>query len=247
MKRKGMKWPPAPAFLLALLALTIGANNSCGSGVTDPEPGTIQAHQVDYGDGQSVTLHVIEPEGSAADSRAPVIMAFPWGAGTSDLIRGLIMRYWDEEAPSRGYIVVGVEVLGSSLQNTASEIIPAVFDWMDENLSYDSEKVVATGASNGGRGLFFAAVANPERYAALLGMPGGYPGETGDLEPLAAKPVWLLVGEGDSRWRDLAESTRDKFEALGGSVTVEVLDGQGHVLDVEESVLVDWTDEVLGR
>jgi hypothetical protein len=55
------------------------------------------------------------------------------------------------------------------------------------------------------------------------------------------------VGEQDDLWRDLANDTKDKLESQGVEVTVEVLLGQGHVMNIDQARLMDWIDGVLGR
>ncbi len=232
-----------PFLLLSVLAF--GACQSAPA-AQDPQAGVIQVAQVEYGLGRTVNLFVILPTQSVSPA-APVVMAFPWGAGTGDLMVSLLRSYWDVEAPGRGYIVVGVQALGPDLAVDAGEMIPAVFSWMNTNLSYDPTQVVATGASNGGRGLFHAVVAVPDGFSAMVGMPGEYSGDAADLQPLAGKPAWLLVGERDTQWRALAEDTRAKLESQGVDVTLEVLPGQDHVLDIAQTRLLDWIDAALGR
>lgn len=194
-----------------------------------------------------INVALLEPDSAVGSGPHPVVLALPWGAGTADLVLGLVQTYWDTEAPSRGYYVVAPEVLGSSLATTAGELIPALFRWMDEELDYDRDRVVLTGASNGGRGVFFSAVAQPERFAALVGMPGRYEGDGSDLAPLAEVPVWLLVGEFDDGWVEAAESTRNALEAAGMDVTLDVVQGQGHVLRLDQAFLMDWIDDALSR
>ncbi len=197
--------------------------------------------------GGVINVALVEPSGGAGSGPHPVVLALPWGGGTADLVLGLVQTYWDAEAPSRGYYVVAPEVLGSSLAATADELIPALFRWMDEELDYDPDLVVVTGASNGGRGVFFSAVANPNRFAALIGMPGRYEGDGTDLAPLADVPVWLLVGQFDDGWVEAGESTRDALEAAGVEVTLDVVEGQGHVLRLDQAFLMDWIDGTLAR
>ena len=60
-------------------------------------------------------------------------------------------------------------------------------------------------------------------------------------------PVWLLVGEEDTQWRNLANDTKDKLESQGVEVTVVVLSGQGHVINIDQARLMDWIDGALGR
>ncbi len=218
----------------------------CAGTITESNESVIQIATVGYGEGQAVNILIILPA-ETPSGPAPVIFALPWGGGTADLVVGLLRSYWDVEAPARGYIVVGVEVLGSSLATEAATMLPAIFSWMDENLSYDPDRVVATGASMGGRGLFFAGISAPDRFAGLLGMPGEYAGEAAELAGLAGKPVWLMVGELDTTWRERTDATSEKLESVGAQVVVEVLEGQAHVLEISQPRLMDWVDGVVGR
>ena len=231
-----------PFFLAAAMTLVVG----CSGTTSESNESLIQVATVEYGQGQAVNIFIILPD-ETPSSPAPVVFAFPWGGGTAGLVVSLLRSYWDVEAPARGYIVVCVEVLGSSLATAAATMLPAIFSWMDENLSYDPDRVVATGASNGGIGLFFAGVSAPDQFAGYLGMPGEYAGAATELAGLAGKPVWLMVGELDADWRQRTESTREKLESAGAQVVVEVLDEQDHVLLVSQPRLMDWVDGVVGR
>ena len=230
-------------FLLVPAAVAVVLGCSTVSTTQDP----IQIAQVVYGEDRTVNIFLILPDQPSATGASPVVFAFPWGGGSGDLVLSLLASYWDREAPARGYIVVGTEVFGPDLAFEASEMIPGILAWMDQNLSYDRDRVVAVGASNGGTGLFHAALAVPGAFAALIGMPGEFSGEATDLRPLAGKPVWLLVGEEDTQWRNLANDTKEKLESQGVEVTVEVLSGQGHVINIDQARLMDWIDGALGR
>ena len=235
-----MNRPSCIAVRAVILALTL----SCSS-PPEPVPGQSRLVDVPLGGSETVTLLVIEPDQPVATT--PVILAFPWGSGTLSLLDGMLATYWDPEAVTRGYIVVGVQVLGSSLETEGAVVIPAVLDWMDANLVYDHSKVVAVGASNGGRGVFYAVLTRPDRFAAIVAMPGQYSGDAGDLTPLAGKNAWLMVGELDTGWLAPTDDTKDKLESQGVTVLVDVVPDQGHVLSLSQSFLMNWIDGVLGR
>lgn len=236
---------PAWPLLLAPLALACGGTTASADLADDvPEAEWVR---VSYGAGKTVDVFVIRPVGYVDGVAYPVVVALPWGGGTADLVLSLVDRYWDTEAPARGYIVVAPEVLGPSLDTEAEALIPAIFDWLGSTLSYDPSRVVLTGASNGGRGVFHAAIAHPDRFAALIGMPGEYRGSGEDLAGLSGKRAWLLVGEADAGWRGSSEGTRDLLEAQGVETELEVLAGQGHVLSIAQTRLMDWIDEAIGR
>jgi len=209
------------------------------------DAGDLEWHQVSA-DGGTINVALIRPD-PATPGPHPVVFALPWGGGTADLVLSLVGSYWDTAAPARGYYVVAPEVLGSSLSENADEVIPALFQWMSQELDFDPTAVVVTGASNGGRGAFFAAVQQPERFAAIIGMPGYYAGPDEDLAVLAGKPVWLMAGQFDTGWVTSTTATRDALEALGIDVLHTVLPGQDHVLSIAQTELMDWVDEALGR
>ena len=167
------------------------------------------------------------------------------GGGTPDLALGMVDAYWNREAPRRGYVVIAPSILGSSLATEAAEFLPALFSWLDEHVSYDPERIVVVGASNGGRGVFHVLAADPERFAAAIAMPGSYSGPAETFEPFAGKPVWLMVGEMDRGWRASTEATRVSLEAAGITPRVNLIRGQGHVLRMDDRILMDWLDEVL--
>lgn len=177
----------------------------------------------------------------------PVVLALPWGSGSAELLSGFIQRYWLTEPAARGYYVVGVEVLGSSLEVDAPEVIPALFDWMDTELRYDPESVAIVGASNGGRGLFFAGVSEPDRFQALLGLPAMYQRDAANLSVLDGKPIRIIVGEFDNPWRAGAEQTRLALESQGITPEIDIAGAQGHVLDLDPVELMNWIDQALGR
>jgi len=201
--------------------------------------------EVTYGSGVQVDVAIFKPEDYSDSGNHPLILALPWGGGTPDLTLGMVDAYWNREAPRRGYVVVAPSILGSSLATAADEFLPALFSWLDEHISYDPARVVVAGASNGGRGAFYALASDPSRFAAVIGMPGSYSGSPETLESFAGKPVWLMVGEMDARWHESTEATRVTLEAAGITPRVNLIRGQGHVLRVDDRMLMDWLDEVL--
>ena len=141
--------------------------------------------------------------------------------------------------------MVAPEVRGSSLVDTAGDVIPAIFQWMQEALSFDADRVALVGASNGGRGIFFAALSQPDRFRTLVGLPGQYGGDPANLAVLAGKPIWLIVGERDDSWVAGTDATVSALASQGITAEVFVAPGQGHVMSLDPRVLLDWIDEAL--
>jgi len=188
-------------------------------------------------------LTVIYPQSYRLDSKHPVIFALPPGPGTPEMVNAILQNYWEDEGNLRGYVIVSPAVLGVSLAERAGEVIDRVFEWMDENVSYDASRVMLVGQSNGGLGVFHAARAQPERFASIVVMPGGFRGQ-GLLDQLKGKPVWLIVGERDTRWVQLSERTRDLLVQAGAAPTLTVVPGQGHVFRFSPHELYDWIEAV---
>ncbi len=232
---------------LVVLSGASGGHDDIHAG-SDPDLATSPAYEwveITYGDGIRVEVAIFKPQNYSDSGNHPLILALPWGGGTPALALGMVDAYWNREASRRGYLVVAPSILGSSLGREADEFIPALFSWLGENVSYDTERVVVAGASNGGRGAFHVLASDPSRFAAVIGMPGTYSGPPEALEPFAGKPVWLMVGEMDRGWHEGTEATRVTLEVAGISPRVNTIRGQGHVLRMDDRILMDWLDEVL--
>ena len=225
----GPRGIPAVAVVVATLLLACGA--------TEPEARQVEWIQLPLESGATLDIAVLRPESTAKG----VVVAFPWGAGDAGLLLGLIQAYWDPAAPDAGYAVVGVVTYGPSLERNGGEVMTAVMGWIDENLGDAGDKVVMTGASAGGVGVFHAALAVPDRVSGIIAMPGRYTGEA-SLEVLADAAVWMMVGEGDTNWIERSEATAEKLEVAGVEVTHEVVRGQGHVLRVDQDALLGWIE-----
>ncbi len=228
-------------------ALVIGAISASACLSEDPPPPlpTIEWHTVDV-PGGSVQVALVRPVEEGTRDH-PVVFALPWGAGTPELTAAFVRRYWHLQPRSRGFYVVAPAIRGSSLETEADAVIPALFDWMSSELSADLDNVALVGASNGGRGVFFAAISQPRRFHALLAIPGAYGGEAAELAPLAGTPIRLAVGELDTDWRRAVLRTSESLKSLGIDAQVNVLDGQGHVLELPDAGLMDWIEAALAR
>lgn len=240
--------PLSPLVLLALGALAVGlhptaaAAQSRGGGPLDAR---LEWHEVARSGG-TVSVALVRPDPGTPPPH-PVVFALPWGAGTADLVETFVASYWLTEPAARGYYVVAPEIRGSTLDRTAGTVVPAIFAWMDATLDYDPERVALVGASNGGRGAFFAALAQPERFRALMALPGHYAGPAENLAVLADTPIYFLVGQRDERWVELTMETGRALESHGVDAGLRVVPGQGHVLRLDPRPLMDWIDSALGR
>jgi poly(3-hydroxybutyrate) depolymerase len=218
---------------------------ACGCDAVGSEPQGVEWEAVSWNGGTTNVAIVRPSDGSPGPH--PVIFALPWGGGTEDLVLGFVSTYWNSEAPSRGYYVVAPAVRGSTLGEVGPELLPAIFEMMDAELDYDPSSVALVGASNGGRGIFHAALAFPDRFRTMVGLPGTYSGDSANLAALSGKQVRLLVGEQDTGWVQGSESTLSALQAVGVSATLEIMEGQAHVLRLDANDLMDGIDRALGR
>lgn len=194
---------------------------------------------ISYGADKTIAVTLIRTD---APANAPLIVALPPGDGGQALVDVTLDLYWQAEAERRGFVVVAPAIFGLQLRDDAEAVVAALFDWLDANVDYDRQRVTLAGASNGGRGMFYAALASPDRFAALLGLPAYYDGDAADLAPLANKPVRLLVGEQDAAWRGFTEETVAKLLTVGADVSSQVVPNQPHIIRIEPAELFDWIE-----
>ena len=223
--------------LLCVLGPVI-ALSGCGGETAPQQQPTIEWNRVPWAQG-TLNVALVRPQEEGSGDH-PVIFALPWGSGSAELVQTFVQSYWLTEPALRDYYVVSPEVRGSSLVDTAEDVIPAIFEWMEDELSFDPDRVALVGASNGGFGIFFAALSQPDRFRALVGLPGQYSGDPANLAVLSGKPIWLIVGELDESWVAGSEATIAALESQGISAELEVAGGQGHVMALDPRVLLDW-------
>jgi pimeloyl-ACP methyl ester carboxylesterase len=238
--------PTATAWLSVVAALGLSAEASFAQQrVDDALAMRLGWHEVAWSGG-TLDVALVEPDPGTAGPH-PVLLALPWGAGTAALVETFVASYWLTEPAARGYYVVAPEVRGSTLRVTVDSVLDAIFAWMDAELEYDADRVALVGASNGGSGAFYAAVAQPERFGAIMTLPGQYGGPPEDLAVLEGMPVYFLVGSEDERWLELTNETGEALYSHGIDAGLWVVPGQGHVLRLSPGPLLDWIDSALER
>jgi hypothetical protein len=177
----------------------------------------------------------------------PVVLALPPGPGTQAMVQAGLGRYWEAEAARRGYLVLSVELQGQRMAGRAAPIVDGVLAAAAERYGADPGRVILTGFSNGGVGAMIALIETEARpFRGLIGLPAAAPrGASLDGLDLAGFPVLLLAGEQDGGWVQGMRHTASELEALGAVVELEILAGQGHVIDVDPARLFDWMDAAL--
>ena len=211
---------------------------------TEPEPSGGAGAQVDdeqvfrAEDGTEIPFTLVVPDGFEMGDEHPVLLALPpGGQGQAEVDAGLA-RYWESEALERGWVVVSpVAPEGSLYFQGAERYLPGLLGYVSTIVRPEGGYFHVAGVSNGGLSAFKVATENPELFRSLLALPGHPPdGESQEgLGRIAATRVWMLVGSEDEDWRESAEATGERLSELRADVTVTVLEGQGHILDVDPS------------
>ncbi|MFQ5399143.1 MAG: hypothetical protein ACE5E7_06040 [Anaerolineae bacterium] len=88
------------------------------------------------------------------------------------------------------------------------------------------------GVSNGGISAFRIAINQPERFHSMLVIPGMLRTEDDfqKLDRLAKLPVAMFVGENDTAWLAQMQAAQTRLAELGGDVFLEIVPGEGHVI-----------------
>jgi acetyl esterase/lipase len=128
------------------------------------------------------------------------------------------------------YPLIGVFPQAEKTWKAGSDDANAALAALDDVLKTykgDSKRVILTGLSMGGAGTWSIAMANPERFVAVVPVCGR--GDEANAQVLKALPVWAFVGDADSNPTVL--NTRAMVEALraaGGNARETEYRGVGH-------------------
>jgi predicted esterase len=168
--------------------------------------------------------------------RRNVLLAFPPGGQTADLVDVGMRAYWAAEGTRRGWVVISPAAPGGRLffQRSAKLVEPFETAAL-RDLGVIADHVALGGISNGGLSAFGAAIARPTHFVAMATLPGAPPGgrDADAVASLKSMRIGLWVGGDDASW--LSES-RFVYDTLAGmssvkaDVALHVVEGQGHIL-----------------
>lgn len=208
------------------LAIAVGSNllhPTVGLGQTTPEllelylPAHFEAGDVVSDDNRKLPYRLMSPPKLENGKRYPLVL-FLHGAGErgidneKQLVHGAAEFAKRREAypafvlfpqcpPGKRWVESDWS-LPSGLDEFPTEPSPtmaatlALVDSLVSKLPIDPERLYVTGLSMGGQGTWFAAVAPPKRFAAMLEVCGG--GDPGWAERYQGIPVWVLHGQADN-------------------------------------------------
>lgn len=187
--------------------------------------------------GVTISYAIAVPPGSQKGQKRNVLLAFPPGGQTKDLVDVGLRRYWAAEGTKRGWIVISPAAPRTGLfMSGSSKLISPFLDAAIAKSGFLADDVALGGISNGGLSAFRAALDHPARYSALVTLPGVPPAGTdaAQLTTLARMRVGLWVGGNDLSWRSSSQRVFDTLAGLSSiqaKVSLDVLDGQGHILE----------------
>lgn len=173
------------------------------------------------------------PDDYSTGETYPTLLALPPGDQSEAMVEAGLSGYWEDEAVERGWIVVSPVAPNRTLYFRGSEsYLPEFVDRIAEQLPPEGGKFHVAGVSNGGTSAFRFAIGNPELVHSIVVLPG-YPLDGFDTENLANLediPVAMFVGENDNAWVGRMKATEQRLSELGGTVTLEIKAGEGHVI-----------------
>lgn len=140
------------------------------------------------------------------------------------------------------FIVVSPQCPDDRSWMDEDELLIRLVDAVSMKYGVDHERIYVTGHSMGGRGAWFLAYKQPEKFAAIIPLADG-PTDLAWLKEIARVPVWAFHGTKD----DLAPfaRTRDFVDALkkaGAEARFTPLPDRDHfILDTyENKEIYDW-------
>ena len=162
----------------------------------------------------------------------PILLAFPPGPQTRSMVEAGLDGYWTPEGPRRGWIVISPIAPDGRLFFQGSEtLIPEFLDRIETMYKPEGGKFHVGGISNGGISSFRVAIIAPNQFHTLLALPGFPRGSDFEqLDKLRGMPVTMFVGEGDTAWVEHMIDTEAALTELDTAVSLEIIAGEGHVI-----------------
>ena len=182
-------------------------------------------------DGETRKYGLFVPHDYSAGKPTPVIM-FLHGVlqagsdGVKNMGQGIgpVIAMQPEKYP---FIVAFPQSTGDWKGPAHEKLALAVLDEVEKNYSVDSRRVILTGLSNGGYGVWHIAADHPERFSALVPVAGH--SDFDDVPKLTGLPIWCFHNSGDflvpsSGSREMCV----RINAAGGHAKYTQLDAVGH-------------------
>jgi len=198
----------------------------------DLSPGGLDVRALEMSDGTEITYGLILPGDFDASQQYPVLLALPPGGQTVGLMTSVAETTYAPEALERGWVVITPAAPDGTLFFQGSETyIPEILDQLGW-IQPEGGLYHLAGVSNGGKSAFRIAALNPNIFTSLLVFPG-FPESNADeaaLAELGDLRFSMFVGSNDTGWLNEMTKTRDTLESLGATVSLDVREGEGHIM-----------------
>jgi len=180
-------------------------------------------------DGVTVEYQLHLPDGYDASKAYPAVLALPPGNQDRSMVDAIVTP-WGDDWRADGWIVVSPAApAGASYYGQAAALLPELLDHVAARHPIEGDKFHLLGISNGGRSAFQVGLTTPERFAAIVVIPGVPVGDGWDrLEQLTGMSVTLVVGGEDGGWTSGSRRATDALTAAGVDAELVVVEGQGH-------------------
>jgi len=187
--------------------------------------------------GEEIQYLLYLPE-NIDEVESAAVMLFLHGTGDNgsniDDLRDGTPLAWAETIGTFPFIVIAPQ-LPSGFWGKYFEPTYELIDFLAETLPIDTESIILTGYSRGGYGSWGYALADPERYAALVPVAGGPSISASELVPadiceLNKLQIWIFHGDEDGIVP--ITSNLESAEALkncgNDSILFTIYEGQNH-------------------
>lgn len=195
--------------------------------------GDVRAEALTLGAGVTISYTVVLPPDYSVDQPYPLLLALPPGSQTPNMVAAGLDSYWQAGALANGWVVVSpVAPDGQLYFQGAETYLPEFLDTIARRYPPEGDKFYLSGISNGGLSAFRIAGSHPERFHALLVLPGypPTPADAANLPALKELPVAMYVGANDSGWLRPMRETAAILNNQGGTVILEIVPDEGHFI-----------------
>ena len=185
-------------------------------------------------DGTQVQYVLVVPPGRTVGAPGKVLLTFPPGGQQLGLAGQIVAERWRDEAVARDWVVVSPARTDKGLwyEPTVAALVPALLDEVAKSYPPEGGRFDLAGVSNGGLSAFAAAEGSPQRFRSLVVFPGmpdrDDPKALAGLEGLGTA---FFVGALDPGWLEGSQKTAAALKAMGNTVEVHVIAGQGHIIE----------------
>ncbi len=189
--------------------------------------------EVPMKNGASLYTALILPENPGPDESVPVLIAFPPGDQSQDMVEWAIGKYWIRASILRNWVVASPIAPGASFYEGSEILIPELMDWLSGQFQIEGGRFHVAGMSAGGYSAFRIALDYPDRVASVLAFPGYPPGpdDASVLSRLAGIPVAMDVGQFDTEWVEAMNAFYAELLEAGVQVAYRVIPNEEHVIN----------------